>query len=156
MQKKRKNGSIKPFDDQMRQAVQMMFDGARIGRIAAEIGVHRTTIWRWYNRKDFRREYDRLQRQFVHDMRRKIKKEIRESPEYKQALAARRRLSRLGKKIEEAGNRGDLNAYRKAAADYDRCMKDAFPVYFGTYSSQKINTNRKASKPKRYIVEIVN
>ena len=159
MNKKRKKTAKKPLTDQQLQAAQYMFEGHRIGQIAAEIGVHRTTIWRWYNRRNFQQELHRINQQYLRDTRRRIKKQIRESPEHKQELAARRRLPKMERELEKAGNSGNMNAYRKAVAAYDRCFNMAYGAclnaFCDMFNSQKSSQPKKASNPKRYIIEII-
>ena len=159
MKKKRKKCHHKPMTDQMRQAAQLMYDGNRTGEIAAMLGVHRTTIWRWYNRRDFQRELSRIDQQFLRDMRRRIKKQIIESPEHQRELAARRKLPRLEKALEKAGNSGNMIEYRKAAAAYDKCFNEAYgacmDAFCKMFDSRNEKKPKKASKPKQYKVIFV-
>lgn len=159
MRKSHRKGKIKPLTDQMKQAAQLMFDGEKTGHIAALMGVHRTTIWRWYKRKDFQREIVRIHDKYVRQKRKEIMRQIRESPEHKRELAARRRLSTLERKLEDAGNSGNMNAYRKAAAAYDKCFNEAYGAclnaFCDMFNSQKYTRAKKTSKPKQYKVIII-
>ena len=128
MRRKHRKGSKKPLTEQMKLAALLLFDGQKIGHIAALLGINRVTLWRWGNRKDFQREIDKINDLYVREMRKEIRRQIRESPEYKRMLAARRKLPGLGKKLEEAGNSGDMNAYGQAAAAYDKCFDQAYGV----------------------------
>ena len=154
-----KKTARRPLTDQQRQAAQLIFDGHRIGHIAAQIGVHRTTIWRWYKRKDFQKEIDRIHDRFIKDTRRRIKKQIRESPEHKRELAARRRLPLMERKLEEAGESGNMKAYRKAVSAYDKCFNEAFGgclnAFCGQFQSREFTRQRKARNPKQYIIKII-
>ena len=159
MRKKRKKASKRPLTDQQLQAAQYMFDGHKIGQIAAEIGVHRSTIWRWYHRRDFQREVSRISDRYVREKRKEIRRQIRESPAHKNALAARRRLPALERRIEEAGKRGNMKEYKAACNAYDKCFNDAY--YYGfdmvdlLFPSQKQEQTKKPVKPKQCIVKII-
>lgn len=45
---------------QQKKAAQMVFEGMKVSQIASELGVHRTTVWRWFQRKEVRQYYERL------------------------------------------------------------------------------------------------
>jgi len=157
MRKKHKKAVKRPLTDQQRQAVQLMFDGEKVIDIAAAVGVHRCTIWRWYQRKDFRRELAKTHDKWVRDKRRETLREIRNSPEHKRALAARRRLPNVERQLEEAGRSHNMKAYRAAAAAYDKCISEAFfrgksaEEYYASLT--KLFSTEKPRKEKIYKVE---
>ena len=159
MNKKRKKTAKKPLTDQQLQAAQFMFEGHRIGQIAAEIGVHRTTIWRWCQRHDFQREISRIHNRYVREKRKEIRRQIRESPAHKRALAARRRLPGLERKLEEAGRRGNMKNYKAACNAYDKCFNEAYFYGFDMvdllFPSGKQEQTKKPVKPKQCIVKII-
>lgn len=41
--------------EKQKQAVRLLFEGERVGDIAATIGVHRSTLWRWFRRPEMQR-----------------------------------------------------------------------------------------------------
>ena len=45
---------------QQKKAAQMVFEGMKVSQIASELGFHRTTIWRWFQRPAVRQYYKRL------------------------------------------------------------------------------------------------
>ena len=45
---------------QQKKAAQMYFNSMSVHEIASELGVHRTTIWRWFQRPAVRQYYKRL------------------------------------------------------------------------------------------------
>lgn len=45
---------------QQKKAVQMYFDGMSVPQIASELGFHRTTVWRWFQRPAVQQYYERL------------------------------------------------------------------------------------------------
>ena len=45
---------------QQKKAVQMYFNSMSVPQIASELGVHRTTVWRWFQRPAVRQYYERL------------------------------------------------------------------------------------------------
>ena len=149
----------KPLSEAQKQAARLMFEGNRIGATAAQVGVHRATLWRWNKRADFRKELDRLHAQWIRDYRRKIMREIRETPEYKRAIAARRRLPKLRKMLEEAGNSGNMREYARISAAYDKAFSNAYfrgrkPADI-LNSLTDISTKGKRREPMRYIVKII-
>ena len=168
MAKRKKKRARRPLTDQQKQAAQLFFDGLKPGQIAEQIGVHRSTIWRWRNRPDFRREIDRITDKWRRDMRREYQKRWHNSPEYKQQqrrkYAARQKLKRLEKKISDAGNRGDMKAYAAACKEYDRCFNIAyfgglsaaeFAEKFMNQSRETKGTKKQAKPPVKYVVEIL-
>ena len=158
MKRKRKKPQ-KPLTEQQKQAAKILFDTGKIGDTAAAVGVHRSTLWRGRSTRQFQREYERVHDRWVSETRRKYRREWLNSPEHKKELAARRRLKIAEKKLEEAGNSGDMNAYRKACAEYDRCMDQAFGrvlrAFDSYFSSRNSSAPKKRPEPKKYIVEII-
>ena len=156
---KRKKKPRRPLTEQQKQAAKVLFETGRIGDTAAAVGCHRSTLWRWRNTRQFEREYERVHDQWIREKRRETRREWLNSPEHKKELAARRRLKAVEKKLEEAGNSGDMNAYRKACAEYDRCMDQAFGRVlraFDSYFSSPYSVKpQKRPEPKKYIVEII-
>ena len=126
MRRKHRKGSKRPLTDQMKLAARLMFEGHRMGQIAAETGVCRQTIWRWYHRRDFQKEIERITDHWQKEKRRAT----HNSPEYKRAQRRkyyyRKKLPALEKKIQEAGERHDMRAYAAASKEYDRCLNEAF------------------------------
>ena len=158
MSRKRKRPR-RPLTDQQKEAARLIFETGRIGATAAAVGVHRTTIWRWYKRKDFQREIDRAHDKWQREYRREVLREMRKSPEHKRKLAARRRLKRLELKLSEAGNSGDMRAYRQAEKAYNECFNEAYlggrSLFSFFNSSPTLREPQKRPEPKKYIVEII-
>ena len=48
--------------EQQKKAVAMLHDMDRVMDVAAALGVHRTTIWRWSKKREFRKEWQRIER----------------------------------------------------------------------------------------------
>ena len=91
-----------PLTDQQKKAVAMYHDSYRFSEIAAELGVHRTTIWRWSKLRGFWREYNRIkynkQRRI---MRRQIKEEREAEAYWSQRLKeAEQKLNEKSRKIK--------------------------------------------------------
>ena len=91
--------------EQQKKAVSMLWNGGKVQDVAAALGVHRCTIWRWKKKKAFWKEWDRLHRIRHKEMLRRYK----QSDEYKQfkrdQYNAKRRANRLEKKVKEAADR---------------------------------------------------
>lgn len=45
--------------DQQKQAVKLFYQGMKVHEVAQAIGVHRTTLWRWYHRPEMIRYTER-------------------------------------------------------------------------------------------------
>ena len=58
----RKKQPLKPLTEKQKQAVALVYADERINDIAAVLGVHRTTIWRWQQKREFRKEWLRIDR----------------------------------------------------------------------------------------------
>lgn len=168
MSKRRKKQARKPLTDQQKRAAQLMFDGHPIGEVAAILGVHRSTIWRWRNRKDFQREFSRINDQYVREKRKQWLRDYHNSPEYKEKqrrkYAARQKLKRLEKRLAEAGNSGNVKEYKAACRAYDKCFSEAYldglsldeiiRNITGNHTPKK-RTKKPAQKPVKYIIEII-
>ena len=76
--RKRKKQGRRPLTEAQKRAAQMMFDAQPIGKIAEELGVCRTTVWRWRKRPAFQRELDRILNRFLKDKRAETMRRIRE------------------------------------------------------------------------------
>ena len=76
--------------EQQKKAARMLCDGWSIPETAAEVGVHRVTVWRWTKRRDFRRERRRIN----HNWQRRIKRAL--------ARAERERAAKYEAGIEKA------------------------------------------------------
>lgn len=159
MRQQKKKRPHRPLTEQQKQAALILFDTGRVGETAARVGVHRATIWRWRNTVQFQREYERVWAKWNRDYRRERLKELHSSPEYKKQQAARRRLGALEKRISEAGNSGNMKAYRQACAAYDKCFNEAFGSVIKAFDryflSQEYSDQKKPRKAKKYIVEII-
>ena len=157
----------KPLTEQQKQAAKILFETGRVGETAAQVGVHRTTIWRWWKRRDFQRELDRVHDKWQRDYRRERLKEMHSSPEYKRRQAEKRKYKRKLKYIEEkmsaAGNSGNMKEYNRLSKQWDHAFNmayfgglDAFSfVNQSRFLTQPKKEPKKAEKPVKYIIEII-
>jgi len=162
--RKRPKQKKQPLTDRQKQAARMIFEGVKIGDIAAALGVNRSTIWRWENRKDFQREMDRVHDKWLREYRREINRQIHSSPEYqrqqRRKYAARKRLKRIAAKLDKVNNEQD---YKKLYKQFDRAYNEAYfdgktPVEYlnqWTKCSDNISGSKKARKEPKYIIEIL-
>ena len=166
--RKRKKQPRKPLTEQQKRAAYLFFDAHGVGEIASLLGVHRTTVWRWYQRSDFQREIQKITDNWLRAKRRETLKEWHNSPEYKRQQRkkyyARRKLKVIEQKMSDAGNNGNMKAYRALCKEYDRVFSDAycdgmsvlaFMNSFSDNHSRKSVRREKASKPVKYIIEFV-
>ena len=132
MRKRKRKQAHRPLTDQQKRAADLYFDHPSFPELAALVGVHRSTIWRWYQRSDFQREISRRCDYHARQHRRAWLKAYHNSPEYKEQQRrkyyARRKLKILAERLEAAGESGNMTSYRKASAAYDKCFNEA---YFG-------------------------
>ena len=163
MPNSRKKRRKKPLTEQQKQAAKILFETGRVGETAAQVGIHRVTLWRWWKRRDFQRELDRVHDKWQRDYRRARLKEIHSSPEYKREQAdkrkAKRRLKYIEEKLSVAGNSGNMKEYYRLAKEYDRTFNQA---YFGGLSaisfvnqSRLLTEPKKSREPRKVIVEII-
>lgn len=104
--------------DQQKQAVQMLFDGMKVQDVAAALGVNRCTVWRWSRKKEFAREWHRVQKAFIRKLR-------KESGYYERRKEHRRRLRQLEKEMEDAAGRirnGHTKEFNSAWNKYVSCL----------------------------------
>ena len=149
----------------------MMFDAQPIGKIAEELGVCRTTVWRWRKRPAFQRELDRILNRFLKDKRAETMRRIREeriayhkTPEYKakqrRAYEARRKLKRLSEQLDNATTYAQ---HQRLWKEYQRTYNLAYfdgktpAEYLNilTNQSSKQNGLENGRKEPKYIIKIV-
>ena len=90
----------KPLTDQQKKAAAMYHDAYRTREIAEELGVHRTTVWRWTQLRGFWREYKRIE---YNEQRRIMRREIKEEREQEAYWAEKVRIAKekLDKETEK-------------------------------------------------------
>lgn len=72
--------SKRPFEiqEKMRVAAKIFAEGfLSLQEVADEVGVHRSTLWRWWQHKEFRQYCEKVRRKVVGDLMREIKKQLR-------------------------------------------------------------------------------
>lgn len=113
MSAKQKKQRRQPLTEQQKKAADLYFENPQITKLAALVGVDRTTIWRWMKRDDFRRELDRAiarnEKKWRAEMMRRYRADLaaeRKTPEYqkkqRRKYEARRRLKQVEQRLENA------------------------------------------------------
>jgi transcriptional regulator with XRE-family HTH domain len=72
---KRKRKEERPSTEQQKQAARLLWEGERVGDIAKAVGVHRSTVWRWEQKRGFWREFKRIDRNWARRFAYRRKKE---------------------------------------------------------------------------------
>ena len=165
------NQKRKPLSDLQKIAARLYFDHPKFTELAPLVGVHRCTLWRWYQQPAFRKEIDRQCNLRIKEKRRETIQRLRaervalhKTPEYRRqrqrAYDARRRL----KKIEEQLD--NVTTYREWQQLWAKFQKTYNQAYFGGMTPAKyLNSvqnhqnnsyaKKKTRKEPKYIVEIV-
>lgn len=108
------------MNDQQKKALDMLWAGRKVQDTASALGVHRCTIWRWCQRKDFQKEWRRLERNERRKVRRHEEKWWREQEEYwaKKIAECEENLQKEAKKI----NKKPSSRFDKAWDEYEKAL----------------------------------
>ena len=106
--------------ENQKRAVAMLYGGARVQDTAKALGVHRTTIWRWENTRDFRKEWKRIDRNTRRRFERWTAKKEAERAAYwdQRRIETEQRLQELTQKIRTRPGK----AWYKAWNDYEKAL----------------------------------
>lgn len=106
--------------EKQKQAVAMLYNGELIKDTAQALGVHRTTIWRWECRRDFRREWQRIDRNLRRKYERMDAKREAQEAEYweKRVQEAEQKLHEESAKITKKPGK----AWYRAWNEYEKAM----------------------------------
>ena len=109
-----------------KKAVYLLRSGQQVQEVAAALGVHRCTIWRWECKKDFGREWKRLEREDRKTRRQRFRQSERYISRQKEKQTARRKLRRLEKQMHEAAASGNLKLMERAYEEYKNQLFKAY------------------------------
>ena len=133
----RKRKEEKPLTEQQKQAARLLWEGERIGDIAQAVGVHRSTVWRWEQKRGFWREYKRIDRNWARRYAYRRKKEEAEREKRLQELEEN--MHKEAAKI----NGKPTKSFYKACDEYEKAL-------FGGFSlSQALDFIFTGKLPKR-------
>ena len=106
--------------ERQKKAVAMLYDGEKVQDTAQALGVHRTTIWRWECTRDFRREWNRIDRNLRRKYeRRDAMREAQEETFWEEKLKiAEQKLHEESAKITKRPGK----AWYKAWNEYEKAM----------------------------------
>lgn len=101
--------------EKQKKAVSMLYEGERVQDTAQALGVHRTTIWRWENTRDFRREWKRIDRNMRRKYeRRDAKRRAAEDEYWSQKLKeAEQKLQEISSKITKKPGKDFYKAWKE-------------------------------------------
>ena len=133
----RKRKEEKPLTEQQKQAARLLWEGERIGDIAQAVGVHRSTVWRWEQKRGFWREYKRIDRNWARRYAYRRKKEEAEREKRLQELE-----ENMHKEAAKISGKPTKSFY-KACDEYEKAL-------FGGFSlSQALDFIFTGKLPKR-------
>ena len=133
----RKRKEEKPLTEQQKQAARLLWEGERIGDIAQAVGVHRSTVWRWEQKRGFWREYKRIDRNWARRYAYRRKKEEAEREKRLQELE-----ENMHKEAAKITGKPTKSFY-KACDEYEKAL-------FGGFSlSQALDFIFTGKLPKR-------
>lgn len=115
--------------DKQRQAVQLLFDGMKVQDAAATLGVNRCTLWRWSRKKEFAREWSRIQKAYIRDLRKRSGWDERRKEH-------RRRLRQIEKQLNNAAGsvrNGHTRALDALWKEYKSCLFESEIRLFGRH-----------------------
>ena len=114
---KRKKKPDKPLTEKQKRAAAMLYEMDPVKDVAAELGVHRSTIWRWECLPAFRREWNRIDRNWRRRFERhEAKRETAENAYWEKRIAeAKQKLDEESAKIVNKPGK----AWDKAWKEYE-------------------------------------
>ena len=138
----RKKHPLKPLTEKQKQAVAMVYDDERITDIAASLGVHRTTIWRWQQKREFRKEWLRIDRNWRRKLVRREAKIKAQEEAYWSAEEEKwkKKLDEEGQKIVREPGKAWYKAYNEymRAVLHGRSLSDVLKSFeTGEYKPRK-------------------
>ena len=73
--------------ERQKKAVEMLYSGESVQETAQALGVHRSTLWRWRKKRDFRREWSRIDRNWRRRLERaRVRREIEFEKRWEQSV----------------------------------------------------------------------
>ena len=137
MSKRKKKHPEKPLSETQKKAVAMLYDCYSIKEIAEACGVHRSTVWRWEQKRGFWREYKRIDRNWARRYAYRRKKEEAEREKRLQELE-----ENMHKEAAKITGKPTKSFY-KACDEYEKAL-------FGGFSlSQALDFIFTGKLPKR-------
>ena len=125
----------------------MLYDDEPVQAVAAALGVHRTTVWRWRESKAFRLEWQRID----HNERRRLKRLNEKLIAQREAEAAQwQELVRicevnLDKAAGKCTNK-PTNAFNKAYKEYEKALFHGYTLSEAVdilFNNKPIKLNRR-------------
>lgn len=126
----------KPLTETQKKAVAMYYDYERVRDIASACGVHRSTIYRWTQLRNFRKEYLRIDRNWRRRFERREAKRQAEEDAYweKKQRETEEKLHELSAKITTKPGKEWYKAhdeYMKACLR-GKSLSDVMSAFYGT------------------------
>ena len=129
-----------PFTEQQKTAVRMLYDGDPVQDVASALGVHRTTIWRWKRKRQYRKEWNRINR---NEQRRCERIEARMYAEREKYWEEKRQKAE--EKLLKMTENLSINSskrFNSAWNEYERAL-------FGGFSMAEVYDILQGKKPRR-------
>lgn len=105
---------LRPLSEQQKKAVQMTYDCYwSVQEIADELGVHRSTVWRWKQMREFWREWHRIDRNNRRRYERRETKRMIQEEEYwaERIKIAEEKLQKESDKVVNKPGKAWFKAY---------------------------------------------
>ena len=121
-----KNTPTPDLTEKQKKAAQMLYDVERVSDIAAALGIHRVTLWRWEQKRAFRKELQRIDRNYRRRINRKLEKE-REAWEARRAETIRICEEKLQREASKVINKPS-KAFDNAWNSYQKALLGGFSL----------------------------
>lgn len=110
---------LRPLTEQQKKAVQMTYDYYPVQEIADTLGIHRSTLWRWKQMREFWADYRRIDRNWRRKFeRREAKRRAQEEAYWEEQIKiAEENLQKESEKVVNKPGKAwyaAYNAYMKA------------------------------------------
>lgn len=131
---------LRPLTEKQKKAVQMTYDCIPVQEIADALGVHRSTIWRWKQMREFRADWHRIDYNRRRRYTRREDKRMAEEEAYWEAEQ---------EKWEKALDEESKKITKKPGRAWNKAYNNFWKAQFRGYSWKEIMRVLDTGKPIR-------